>query len=50
MAELFQSAVYLGVSLVAVCLLAAPLAVMAAVCLLYFLWDFLRSLGRGRLL
>ena len=50
MVELFQSVAYFSINLLLICLLLVPLAVMAVVCLLYFLWDFLHGMGRGRLL
>ena len=48
MTALFQSAMYLGVGLVLFCLLVLPLAGTAVVCILYFLWEAVRNLGRRR--
>ena len=46
MAALLQSAIYLGINLVLICLLLVPLLVMAAVCALYFLWEVIQGVGR----
>ena len=48
MAALLQSAIYLGINLVLICLLLIPLLVMAAVCALYFLWEAIQGVGRRR--
>ena len=48
MAEVFQMMVYLSVGVVLILLLLVPALAMAAVCVVYMLWELFHRPGRGR--